>query len=198
MTKVKTMVLNKEIVTNKVICNLMGVLSFVVLTALGGYIRIPLPFTPVPITLQTFFVILAGALLGGRLGTLSQIGYLSLGAAGLPIFQSYGSGLAHITGPTGGYLLGFLIAPAVVAKLISKKRERATFAWVTFSMLIGSLIILTLGSIHLANFMHIRLEKAIVLGMLCFLPGDFVKIAFASSIYMGLKKRINKIFGLCE
>jgi len=68
--------LRKEIVHDKVICNIIGVASFTILTVIGGYIRIPLPFTPVPITAQTFFVILAGAMLGARLGFASQVFYV--------------------------------------------------------------------------------------------------------------------------
>jgi biotin transport system substrate-specific component len=85
-------------------------------TAMGAYIMIPLP--PVPITLQTLFVVLAGALLGGRLGALSQVVYLLLGIIGLPVFHGGKGGLGILLGPTGGYLVGFIAAAYVVGKLI--------------------------------------------------------------------------------
>ncbi|MCH7819743.1 MAG: biotin transporter BioY, partial [Candidatus Marinimicrobia bacterium] len=86
--------------------------GFALLTALGALIRIPLPFTPIPITLQTFFVLLAGAMLGSKRGTLSQMVYVFAGAAGIPIFAGMSSGLALLAGPTGGFLAGFLLAPS--------------------------------------------------------------------------------------
>ena len=71
--------LKREIILNKTLCRAMGVLTFVILTSLGAFVRIPLPFSPVPITLQTFFVLLSAALLGSNLGTISQLSYLLLG-----------------------------------------------------------------------------------------------------------------------
>ena len=88
-----------------------GVIGFALLTALGAAVRIPLPFTPVPITLQTLFVLLAGVTLGPRLGAASMAFYLLLGTAGYHVFAgSERCGLQTIFGPTGGYLLGFLLA----------------------------------------------------------------------------------------
>ena len=93
-------VLKKEVILDKTLCRVMGVLTFVILTSLGAFVRIPLPFSPVPITLQTFFVLLSGALLGSNLGTISQLSYLLLGASGLPVFTGAGSGLFYLLGPT--------------------------------------------------------------------------------------------------
>lgn len=85
-------ILKREIVVNKTACRIIGVTVFVILTSLGAFVRIPLPFTPVPVTLQTFFVLLSGAVLGGAIGAASQLSYLLLGTAGLPIFTNAGSG----------------------------------------------------------------------------------------------------------
>jgi len=87
---------------------------FAVLTALGAYIIIPLPFTPVPITMQTFFVYLAAAILGSRLGTLSMVIYLCLGVAGLPVFHGGLAGFGVLGGPTGGYIFGFILGSYVI------------------------------------------------------------------------------------
>lgn len=194
MMKSTATILRREVVKSKAICNLIGVMSFIILTTIGGYVRIPLPFTPVPITLQTFFVILAGAVLGARLGSISQAGYVALGIAGLPIFQNYGSGITHIAGPTGGYLIGFVITPLVVAKLISLRRDNITFWWVACSMAMASLSILFLGAIHLTNFLQVGLKEGFILGVLYFLPGDFVKAICATSLYLAFNKRIRRIF----
>ena len=91
-----------------------GILAFALLTALGAFVRIPLPFTPVPVTLQTFFVLAAGIYLGSRDAALSQLGYLAIGAVGLPVFAGGGAGFGHFLGVTGGYLIAFPIAAAMV------------------------------------------------------------------------------------
>jgi biotin transport system substrate-specific component len=90
--------------------------AFAALTALGARVQVHLPFTPVPVTGQVFCVLLAGAVLGPRLGFVSMVEYLAAGAAGLPVF-AYGGGPAALLGPTGGYLIGFPLAAAVVGAL---------------------------------------------------------------------------------
>ena len=83
------MALRTNVISNKAINAVIGVAFFIIATTLGAYIRIPVPGTPIPITLQTFFVVLSGAVLGSRLGLFSQAGYIFLGAIGLPVFQGY-------------------------------------------------------------------------------------------------------------
>lgn len=183
----------REVVTNRVSCALIGIGSFIAFTALGAFVRIPLPFTPVPITLQTFFVLLAGALLGKRLGTLSQLGYVFLGSLGLSIFAGATGGLITLFGPTGGYLLGFILAAYVVGRVLSI-RERANFGWVVLAMAIGSLIIYLLGAIQLALFAHLGVRKALLLGVVPFLPGDTLKLFAAASLYYKLQERASQIF----
>ena len=183
----------REVVTNRVACALIGIGSFIAFTALGAFVRIPLPFTPVPITLQTFFVLLAGALLGKRLGTLSQLGYVFLGGLGLPIFAGATGGLILLFGPTGGYLLGFILAAYVIGKVLSVK-EKANFGWVVLAMAIGSLIIYFLGAIQLALFAHLGVKKALLLGVVPFLPGDILKLFAAASLYCKLRNRVGRIF----
>lgn len=95
---------------------------FAALTALGARVAIPLPFTPVPVTLQVLFPLLAGLLLGSKRGALSQAEYVAAGLAGLPVFAKGGGGLAYFLGPTGGYLLGFIAAAFVVGELAAKMR----------------------------------------------------------------------------
>jgi len=98
---------------------------FAALTAIGARVAIPLPFTPVPVTLQVLFPLLAGLLLGSRRGALSQAEYVAAGLAGLPIFAKGGSGLAYFLGPTGGYLLGFIAAAFVVGELAAMNRRNS-------------------------------------------------------------------------
>ncbi len=183
----------REIVVNRVFCCLIGVVGFILLTALGAFVWIPLPFTPVPITLQTFFVLLAGAALGGRFGLISQAGYVTLGIFGLPVFAGISGGWMRILSPTGGYLLGFILAGWIVGRLITLKK-RTSFSWVIFSMLIGSCAIYLLGTLHLALVTGCGIEKAIYMGVLPFIPGDMLKLIGAASVYYKCQTRWREIF----
>jgi len=95
-------VLKRELTGSKTLNIAIGVCFFLPLTALGAFVRVPLPFTPVPITLQTFFVLLSGAFLGRRSGSLTQLLYLVMGVCGAPIFTGAASGWIYLLGPTGG------------------------------------------------------------------------------------------------
>lgn len=153
----------------------LAILAFALLTALGAAVRIPLPFTPVPITLQTFYVMAAGIYLGGRDAAASQVGYLAMGAAGLPVFAG-GAGLGHLFGATGGYLLAFPLAAALVGATV-RPGERPGRALGAF--LAAQVVIFGLGTAWLATFLGIGPERAVALGVLPFLPGGAVKVAAA-------------------
>ncbi len=159
---------------------------FVVLMILGAYVRIPLFFTPVPITLQTFFVLLAGAMLGRRWGAASQIIYLLLGATGLPVFQGYGAGIAHILGPTGGYLAGFMCAAYIVGYMLHEKEEK-NLSKIIGSMAVGLAIIYVLGTAYLKMILGIRYPQALLLGFYPFLPGAVIKLVAASFVYKHIR-----------
>ncbi len=98
----------------------VGVGLFCLLTILGAMVRVPLPGTPVPMTLQTAVVLFAGVALGARLGACSQLLYLAIGLVGVPVFADSGAGPQYVFGATGGYLLGFLIVPIVVGRLTAR------------------------------------------------------------------------------
>jgi len=170
---------------------LLGVIAMVVLTALGASIRIPLPFTPVPITLQTFFVLLSGGLLGRRLGPLSQGGYIFLGSLGVPFFAG-GGGHLHILGPTGGYLIGFVIASWAVGRLMDSGEE-LSFWKVLLAMACGSAVIYLVGSFHLALLAGVTAKQALFMGVLPFVPGDVAKMLAASLICWKFSARLDRI-----
>jgi biotin transport system substrate-specific component len=180
---------SREIVTNRTLCKGIGVISFIILTAFGAFLKIPLPFTPVPVTLQTFFVLLSGAILGRRLGSLSQASYLLLGGVGLPLFADP----RGLGGPTGGYLIGFLFASWVVGRLVSFGGGKNIF-WIIFIMLSGSVLIYSLGCLQLASVIQCGIKKALLLGVLPFIPGDFLKLLGAAFVYKRFGKRFQKIF----
>ena len=159
--------------------------TFAVLIAIGAQIEIP--NQPVPFTMQTFFVLLAGALLGKRGGSTSVGIYLTLGAIGLPVFSGGAFGLAKILGPTGGYLLSFPIAAFVVGYLT---RLRSEYWWMVISMFVGSLIIFSLGTIQL-NFLYLHNWKySFQAGFLIFSWWDGVKIVAAATITYSYFKRL--------
>ena len=163
---------------------------FALLTALGALIRIPLPFTPVPITLQTFFVLLSGVMLGTTRGTLSQVAYVTAGAAGLPIFAGMTFGFAMLFGPTGGYLVGFVLAPAVVNYVLSGSSSR----WrLVLSAAAGTLVIFLVGNLWLWNLTGGGITDTLLLGFVPFIPGALIKIgllvAVVEAIRIGRKNR---------
>ena len=179
-------ILEKTTIRNRTTNLAIGCGVFVILMVLGAYVRIPLFFTPVPITLQTFFVLLAGAMLGRKWGALSQLTYLFLGLSGLPVFQGYGAGAAHIFGPTGGYLIGFVFASYVVGYLLQQRKDAGIFR-ILASMAVGLVVIYAFGITWLKLLLGTDLSTAFILGLYPFLPGAVVKLIAASSLYMSLQ-----------
>jgi biotin transport system substrate-specific component len=159
---------------------------FGALTAVGAYIIIPLP--PGPITLQTLFMGLAGTLLGARLGAASQVVYLFLGIIGLPVFAGGKAGLGVLFGPTGGYLIGFVVAAFVIGKLTALK-ARPGFAWLCLSLVAGTLLLYALGVFQLSLVARLSPQKALAVGLLPFLAGDAVKILLTAWIALKLRDR---------
>ena len=137
-----------------------------------------IPFWPVPITMQTFAVLLLGAAYGWRLGGTAVLLYLAEGAVGLPVFAK-GGGLAYFLGPTGGYLVGFLLAALAVGWLAQRGWDRSVVTTVA-AMLVGELIIFGLGVAWLEQF--IGIDKAIAAGVTPFLWGETAKIALATAL----------------
>ena len=149
----------------------------VVLLTLGAYVRIPLPFTPVPVTLQTFFVLLIGAMMGRKYGVLTMLSYIGIGAVGMPVFQGYGYGFAHIAGPTGGYLAGFAFAAYVIGRLNGNGAGRTVLA-----LLAGEIIIYSSGVLWLSYIFKLSIYQSFLMGVLPFLPGEILKLSAAAAI----------------
>lgn len=158
------------------------------LTAVGGMVAIPVgPLSPVPITLQTLFVLLAGLILGPRGGAAAMALYAAAGAMGLPVFAGGKAGLAVFLGPTGGFLLGFLPAAAFCG--FAKKERPLPFAVIFACCAFATLITLVLGTIQLAFVLQVSLIKAAAVGAVPFLPGAVVKCLGAAFIYRFLAVR---------
>ena len=153
---------------------------FSLLVALAAQIVIPLPFTPVPITGQTFAVLLAGALLGSRLGTIAMILYTVEGAVGLPVFRGGNGGFAYLIGsPTAGYLLSYPLAAYVVGLLAEHGWDKK-YLTAAAAMLIGSVIVLFCGWAWMARIFGAM--EAFRLGVAPFIVGDIIKIALAAGL----------------
>ena len=146
-------------------------------TALAARIAIPVPWSPVPLTGQTFAVLLSGAVLGARRAFLAQALYLAEGATGLPVFAGGAAGLATFAGPTGGYLAAFPLAAALTGALAERGWDRR-FVTMLAAMLLGSAVIFTLGLIQLSRF--VQPAQLLAAGLLPFLPGDLVKSGLAA------------------
>jgi biotin transport system substrate-specific component len=160
---------------------------FGAVTAVGAFIIIPIP--PVPITLQTLFTALSGALLGGRLGALSQVIYVLLGIIGLPVFAGGKAGLGVLFGPTGGYLIGFIVGSYLIGKIIEIKKDAGIFL-IAMAMIIGFLVLYAIGILQLSVVAKLSFVKALSVGMIPFLIGDALKIAVATFVTLKLRNRI--------
>ncbi|NCO66039.1 MAG: BioY family transporter [Candidatus Aquicultor secundus] len=150
------------------------------LAAVAAQIAIPLPFSPVPITLQVFVPLLAGAVLGPFYGTLSMIIYVLMGAIGLPVFAKGAAGLGVVIGPMGGYLLGFIAAAFIVGIIVTKIGN--TTGKLIIAMSAGVLIIYTLGVVQLALISRLTPVQAILAGAVPFIIPDFIKAVIAATI----------------
>jgi biotin transport system substrate-specific component len=124
-------------------------------------------------------------MIGPVRGSTSQMVYLGLGAAGVPIFAGAAGGAAVLSGPTAGYLLGFVVAPLIVGRWIGTGADYRRTLIVFFA---GALAILTLGVLHLAVFYTGDLAAAVRVGLLPFVPGDIIKVLAAASIYCGYRR----------
>jgi biotin transport system substrate-specific component len=156
------------------------VLGASLVTALAAQLAVPVPWSPVPITGQTFAVLLSGAVLGARRAALAQLLYLAEGALGLPVFAGGALGVAKLIGPTGGYLISFPLAAAVTGLLAERGWDRR-FATMLAAMLLGSAVIFTLGLSWLSRF--VPAPGLFAAGLWPFVPGDLVKSSLAAWLF---------------
>jgi biotin transport system substrate-specific component len=156
------------------------VLGASIVTALAAQIEVRLPWTPVPITGQTFAVLLTGAVLGARRAFLAQLLYLAEGAAGLPVFAGGAAGVARLVGPTGGYLIAFPFAAALTGALAQRGWDRHVATMVA-AMLLGSVVIFGGGLLWLSRF--VPPQTLLAAGLLPFVPGDLIKTTLAAVVF---------------
>jgi biotin transport system substrate-specific component len=157
------------------------VVGYAGLTGLAAQVVVPLPFTPVPVTGQTFAVLLGAAALGWQRAFLGMGLYLGAGLAGVPWFSQWSGGTGSLSAPSFGYILGFVVAAALVGWLASSGLDR-TPQRVVVTMVAGNLVIYAFGLPWLVASLHVRLVEGLELGVTPFLGGDAVKIALAAGL----------------
>jgi biotin transporter BioY len=155
------------------------VIGFSLLTALSAQIVIPVG--PIPITGQTFAVLLTGALLGSRLGAISMIVYLLEGASGLPFFKGGFGGIAHLMGPSGGYLVAFPAAAYITGAFAEHGWDRK-FLTAAAAMAIGLIVIMLSGWLWFSLVMKTSPATTLFTTVLIFIPGDIIKISLAAAV----------------
>ena len=168
---------------SKILISLLKTALFVALIAIGGIISFPIPFSEIHFSLQILFVLLAPLLLGPVFGTIACAVYVLLGIIGLPIFAGMRAGPVVLIGPTGGYLIGFIIS-APFSGLLSKKVHPL------ISLSVALLIIYTIGVLQFSYVTKITLKAGIIGGVLPFLPFDIFKLLIAYFVYLKLPKEL--------
>jgi biotin transport system substrate-specific component len=162
------------------------IISFSILTAISA--KVVVPVLPVPFTLQTMAVVLAGAFLGKKNGFYSQILYLAMGAAGLPVFASIADGTIgffSLFGPTGGYLLAFPVGAYLTGLIVERY---SSYSAVVGAMFLGNVVIIISGALYLdAVYIH-NISESLKIGGVIFSLWTVVKVFAAASIYFSLKK----------
>lgn len=163
---------------------------FVATTAVLAQISIPLPFSPVPLTGQTFSVFLAGALLRGRQAAFAMIAYMLLGAVGVPVFARGQAGPGVLLGPTGGYLFGFVLGAYVEARILENKGA-ATYRRLVWAMLTCLLLTYALGALRLVTLLRITPREALAVGVIPYLPLDLLKLLVAAVVAVPVRRAIS-------
>lgn len=174
-------VLTARVLPKSKVMAVMAVIGFAALTAAAAQWEIHLGFTPVPITGQTFAVLLTGAALGMRLGAASQALYLAAGAIGLPVYSGGTGGFEVFSGATAGYLIGFVFAAALVGQLAERRHDRA-FPTALVSFLVGTFMIYGFGVAGLVINTGMGINEAILKGVAPFVLGDLIKATAAGAL----------------
>ncbi|HSQ89924.1 biotin transporter BioY [Romboutsia sp.] len=166
-----------------IICSL-----FASVTAILAQISIPIPFTTVPLTMQVFAIMLCGMLLGSKLGFISQVIYLLIGAIGMPVFAQMRGGLGVLLGPTGGFLVSFPIAAFIVGYFSQKYKSKLS---VILGMVLGLVIIYIIGTLQFCLITKVSFMSGIMACVLPFAFTDLIKIGLAYVIGSSIYKRVN-------
>ena len=167
-----------DLIPGALVRDVVLVAAAAVLTGIAAQVSIPLPFTPVPITLQTFTVLMAGAALGPTRGGMAMALYIVAGLAGVPWFSEQRSGWEFAS---FGYIIGFIVAATAVGALARRGADRTVLGAV-WLMVLGNLLIYVIGVTWLANWLGVDVPTALEFGAWPFVVGDALKIALAAGL----------------
>lgn len=165
---------------------------FAGITAVCAQIAFPLPLSPVPFTGQTLAVALTATVLGGRYGALAMTIYALLGAVGARVFAEFSGGLHVILGPTGGFIIGFIVAAFVSGKLI-ESRANLSIIWAFFANAVGLIIIFIFGMVQLKFVANLTWSQATMAGVIPFIPTGILKLILASMLGIAIRRRLMKL-----
>lgn len=152
-----------------------------------GPLSLPIPVSPVPITLTNLAIYLISGLFGWKIGTLSYLIYLFLGLAGLPVFSGFGAGIGKLLGPTGGYLIGFIFTSAFCGFLSEHRPGKPVYF---LGLVAGTLLAYFLGTFWLGYQADLTLLSALWVGVIPYIPGDLIKIGIAVFLVPPVQKRL--------
>ncbi|MDO5146298.1 MAG: biotin transporter BioY [Eubacteriales bacterium] len=152
-----------------------------------GPLSIPIPISPVPITLTNLVIYFTVCFLGWKLGTISYLLYLIIGLIGLPVFSAFGSGFGKLFGPTGGYLIGFIFMAIICGLFFEKYTNKAILF---LGLILGSAVNYAFGTLWLAWQANLTFSQALWAGVIPYLPGDLIKVIFTIIFAPMIKKRI--------
>lgn len=153
-------------------------------------VSLPLPMSPVPISLTSLVLFMVVYVLGWKAGTVSYVIYLLVGILGLPVFTGFSGGIAKLAGPTGGYLIGFIFTAVISGWILERYSGKMVFT--VLGMLIGMLAAYFIGTIWLAEITATNMVEALAIGVLPFLPGDIMKIFLAAIAGPAVRKRLRR------
>lgn len=170
---------------------LIGVMTAV--ACVLGPFAVPLPFSPVPLSLTNLVVYFAVYLLGMKAGTVSYLVYLLVGAIGMPVFSGFSGGVGKMAGPTGGYLLGFIFMAIICGAVIDRFPTRRGIH--VLGMVIGTMVCYLFGTVWLAGQLGISFVAALGVGVLPYLPGDAAKILLAVFAGPKLRREVKRLEG---
>ncbi len=160
---------------------------FAAITAVLSQISIPIPFSPVPFTMQTLAVALCGVILGARKGFIAQLIYIALGVVGLPVFSGFAGGMSKILGPTGGFIISFPIMALIIGYLSDSNINKLKLG---IGMTVSLIISYAIGALQMSFVLGISFGKALTIGVIPFVILDFIKMGIVTAIGEKLKKRV--------
>lgn len=179
---------NENSIRNTKVIAIIGLMT--ALTCIMGPLSLPLPFSPVPISLTNLAIYFTIYILGTKRGTISYIIYLLIGFAGLPVFSAFTSGPAKLLGPTGGYLIGFIPMAVIAGLFIEKFPKKVAIHFV--GMVLGTIVCYVFGTMWLAHQANMSFSAALAAGVIPFIPGDICKIIIAMIAAPQIKKPLAK------